>query len=167
MKKILVLILVAALAAPVMSFSTSHSQDIAGGCNTCHTPHNANTSAGVPLWDNDITLVTTGFTLYGGATTDITGSTVLCMTCHDGSNAGSTSVNSADLSNMHPVSLEVTAVAGEMQLPTGNVILETTALEDRIECGSCHDIHTTAATTSVAGALRGTAATICSECHLK
>ena len=166
MKKVLVLVLVAALVVPAMAFTTSHSQDIAGGCNTCHTAHNANTTAGAPLWDNDITLVTTGFTLYQGGTT-ISGSTILCMTCHDGSNAGSSSVASSDLSNMHPVSLEVTAVAGEMQLPTGNVILETTLLEDRIECGSCHDIHTTAATTSVAGALRGTAATICVECHLK
>ena len=160
MKKALVLLVVAALAGQVFGFAVSHSQNL--GCNSCHSPHNANTTVVAPLWQAG-TINTTGFTLYGGGTT-VSGSTALCMTCHDGTDAGTagTAVDSLDLTDMHPVSALLT-VGAEYQTPTLPVKLES----GNVECGSCHDVHTSAATASTAGALRVAAGSLCIECHTK
>jgi predicted CXXCH cytochrome family protein len=57
-------------------------------CAYCHTPHHSVSSA-APLWNR--TLIATGYTVYGGGTTNA-GSTVsqpgvnsqTCLSCHDG-----------------------------------------------------------------------------------
>jgi predicted CXXCH cytochrome family protein len=59
-------------------------------CIVCHTPHNADiTVADAPLWNHELT--TTVFELYdsptfdGSATiTQPAGSSILCLSCHDG-----------------------------------------------------------------------------------
>ena len=59
-------------------------------CVVCHTPHNADTSVtAAPLWNHEVTTQT--FTLYsspsfdGAATIQLpTGSSRLCLSCHDG-----------------------------------------------------------------------------------
>ena len=77
--------------------------DLSGGtantdqvCIFCHTPHGADTTAPVPLWNK--VLDNAGFTEYTSSTldgtTDITTSVSLaCLSCHDGSQAMDTVLN--------------------------------------------------------------------------
>ncbi|WP_457670659.1 cytochrome c3 family protein [Thiolapillus sp.] len=98
----------------------------AGGeiCIVCHTPHNATTITDAPLWNHEVTAAT--FTTYTSPTFDgdatigqPDGSSVLCLSCHDGTVAvdsfggnpppiGVLVVPPAnlgtDLSNDHPIS---------------------------------------------------------------
>lgn len=69
-------------------------------CVFCHTPHGADTSAPVPLWNKELP-ASTGFTTYkqlGTSTLDAgtvaTGSVSLaCLSCHDGSQAMDNMIN--------------------------------------------------------------------------
>jgi hypothetical protein len=105
-------------------FSTS---GWAGGqiCVACHTPHNSNTSVtDAPLWNHAVTTKT--YTLYSSptlnaATSQPSGASKLCLSCHDGTVAvdsfggatGTTTMTGnkavgagpSDLSNDHPVSI--------------------------------------------------------------
>lgn len=57
-------------------------------CVACHTPHNADISVTeAPLWNHEVTIAT--YTLYTSPTLDATpgqptGSSKLCLSCHDG-----------------------------------------------------------------------------------
>ncbi|TAL25583.1 MAG: cytochrome C [Nitrospirae bacterium] len=94
MKKILLLIVAMVLVAStafawtvVGSRHDLSSANVGGQvCVFCHTPHNANTSAG-PLWSHSTSIAT--FTLYTSATLDNaigqpSGMSKACMGCHDG-----------------------------------------------------------------------------------
>lgn len=96
-------------------------------CIACHTPHNSDTTvADAPLWNHSVTTQT--FTMYSGqgsldGTMDgqPTGSSKLCLSCHDGATAldsfggnvgatvmsGSSAIggDAASLSNDHPISI--------------------------------------------------------------
>ena len=107
-------------------------------CVACHTPHNADTSVtNAPLWNH--TESSASYTLYTNpgtldtTTTTPTGVSKLCLSCHDGTVAIDSIVNSplasppalgsvignngnlgADLSNDHPISFSYTdALAGD------------------------------------------------------
>jgi predicted CXXCH cytochrome family protein len=93
----------------------------------CHTPHNALDELAAPLWNHEVTGVST-YTLYDSTTLDATinppsGVSKLCLSCHDGTvavdnyggeaagtvfmGAGALSDTAAfgsDLSNDHPIS---------------------------------------------------------------
>jgi predicted CXXCH cytochrome family protein len=136
-------------------------------CVFCHIPHNS--SPRTPLWNKP----DPGFnyTEYSSSTIQATigqptGSSILCLSCHDGTIAlgeilsqpaqivmnsgittmpiGSAANLSQDLSNDHPVSFiynsTLSSNDGELVDPatlSGPVILENT----RLECISCHDAH--------------------------
>ena len=96
-------------------------------CVACHTPHNSDISVtDAPLWNHAITAVS--FTMYSGSGTldatrdgQPTGSSKLCLSCHDGvtavdsfgGNLGGTvltglpavSAGAASLTNDHPISI--------------------------------------------------------------
>jgi len=96
-------------------------------CVACHTPHNSDTTvADAPLWNHAVTTVT--FTMYSGpgtldATQDAqpTGTSKLCLSCHDGAtaldsfggNVGATVMagpaaiggDADSLTNDHPISI--------------------------------------------------------------
>ncbi|MCW9025667.1 MAG: cytochrome c3 family protein [Gammaproteobacteria bacterium] len=94
-------------------------------CIVCHTPHNADTSVTTaPLWNHEVTTAT--FTMYSSPTMDATGdgtptgSSKLCLSCHDGTvaydsfggNTGGTFMSgpatvgaSGNLSDDHPISI--------------------------------------------------------------
>lgn len=100
------------------------AQTWAGGeiCVVCHTPHNAGSTEG-PLWNHTITTAT--HTMYTSPSLDaasdgqVTGTSKLCLSCHDGTVAvdsfggtagGAYSLGNAfnlgtDLSNDHPISI--------------------------------------------------------------
>ncbi|MFQ5609172.1 MAG: cytochrome c3 family protein [Woeseiaceae bacterium] len=105
-------------------FSTS---GFSGGqlCVVCHTPHNSDTSVSTaPLWNHEVTVQT--FTMYSTPSMDAaqdaqpTGTSKLCLSCHDGTvaidsfggNAGSNFMGGKDavgasgnLTDDHPISI--------------------------------------------------------------
>ena len=155
--------------------SAPHS---AKGCAMCHSPHNA-ASTVVPLWTGldedgdgvaDHTVTTLTEATYDSSTMDaleagneVSGASVLCLSCHDGVRAASrhTFGESAvggmgSLATSHPIGIVydaalVTADAhgGDPEL-VDPATLETGVLdgENKVGCPSCHDVHASQDTTN-------------------
>ncbi len=155
--------------------STKHNLSVSGTgditatgeseiCIFCHTPHNS--SPQMPLWNrNNLGQVYTPYTssTIDGLPGQPTGSSLLCLSCHDGTIAlgdlisrdapiamtgglaGRRARLGTDLSDDHPVSIEFTealAIAdGRMHSPstlTGPVKLDASGM---VQCTSCHNPH--------------------------
>jgi len=126
--------LMALLAAPTASAGTivGSNHDLSGKgygttqiCIFCHTPHNALTTAGAPLWNHASSTAT--YTVYASPTMNATvgqpgTSSKLCLSCHDGTVAvdsyggrtGTTTIGGGAnfgtaLSNDHPIGFSYTA----------------------------------------------------------
>lgn len=131
------------------------------GCDACHTPHNAGTLPGVPLWSGSETTLT--FTPYSSATLDATvgqpdGASKLCLSCHDGANPDFAWMDSnqiftaGELVNSHPISFvydsALAALDRGLKDPSQPSTLGRTIAQDlldpegKVQCSSCHDIHT-------------------------
>ncbi|MCJ7555281.1 MAG: hypothetical protein MUO34_15525 [Ignavibacteriaceae bacterium] len=135
-------------------------------CVFCHTPHNS--SPQKPLWNREDPALS--YTLYTSTTSDATigqpdGSSLLCLSCHDGTIAlgnvlsrstpilmtgGITTLPSGnsnltkDISDDHPISFvynsTLVTIDGQLNNPsslTGPVTLEN----QKMQCISCHDPH--------------------------
>ncbi len=170
MKNVLfILVAVAAIAfvvGPVVADHIGHH-----GCKACHVPHGADlVTSGVPLW-NPAAVSGEEFTMYNGADSvtamfakdDIsavpTGSSMLCLSCHDGVGSGYIGSNHAagtgtnigtDLQTVHPVSFKyqdtLDAIAGTAgaRLEYKEVAELPVGFLDRngeVQCSSCHDVH--------------------------
>lgn len=146
-------------------------------CVFCHTPHNADLSVvDAPLWNHEVTQRT--YALYDSPTFDAapsqpTGSSRLCLSCHDGSVAvdayggqpgtfflgGPSAVGADGLANDHPISFQYTdALAiqdGELFPPSsspsmlGGTIEQDLLFNGNLECASCHDVHNGGAAAAV------------------
>ncbi len=155
--------------------STKHNLSVSGTgditatgeseiCIFCHTPHNS--SPQMPLWNrNNLGQVYTPYTssTIDGLPGQPTGSSLLCLSCHDGTIAlgdlisrdapiamtgglaGRRARLGTDLSDDHPVSIEFTealAVAdGRLKSPstlTEEVKLDASGM---VQCTSCHNPH--------------------------
>ncbi|AMC12038.1 hypothetical protein Lupro_12540 [Lutibacter profundi] len=131
-------------------------------CIFCHTPHNSSPRA--PLWNKNSSGTT--YILYNSSTLDAVpgqpdGSSILCLSCHDGTIAlgevisrttpidmtgvmPSKSNLTTDLSNDHPISFTydaaLAAVDGQLKTPPLNsmAILD---YNSKLQCTSCHDPH--------------------------
>ena len=149
-------------------------------CVVCHTPHTQESTMG-PLW-NRATYTPSGFTMYSNTPVDGTvsatpqGSTVLCLSCHDGTVAidnfggvttgtivlasGDDAFVNKDMSDDHPVSITYAPGTGanqdaELFATTADVTFgnnDTGTVADlldnnRVECSSCHDVHNTQSAT--------------------
>lgn len=132
MKKILLLtvamVLVASVAFGATIVGSRHDLSTANQANGqvcvfCHTPHNANTSAG-PLWSHSTSQAT--FSIYTSATLNGTisqpsGTSKACMGCHDGTvgvgvisngrSAGSYSVTGHDGASSYAVGAKLSGGA--------------------------------------------------------
>lgn len=69
-------------------------------CVFCHTPHGADTSASVPLWNKTLaapasytTYDSLGTTSMDGATAPVGSVSIACLSCHDGTQAMDTVLN--------------------------------------------------------------------------
>ncbi|MEI7982207.1 MAG: cytochrome c3 family protein [Bacteroidota bacterium] len=166
-------------------------------CICCHTPHNADiTVPDAPLWNHKSTTATfqlyTSPTFNGSATiTQPSGSSKLCLSCHDGTvaleNFGGTTngthfistVNNVgtDLRNDHPISFiyDAALAAADPGLwnptthPSGigsGTITATMLFNNKLECASCHNVHNG---TGIAHLLRKTnvGSALCLTCHNK
>ncbi|UCF66105.1 MAG: hypothetical protein JSV80_09880 [Acidobacteriota bacterium] len=134
-------------------------------CIFCHTPHNANPA--VPLWNHAGSEAT--YSTYASTTLTVTsplgqptGSSKLCLSCHDGTVALGQTVNDGlisvlntgpggtmpvgssdlgiDLTDDHPVSFQTNPSNPETRDPPGG---DPVALDDagEIQCVSCHEPH--------------------------
>ncbi len=153
-------------------------------CIFCHTPHNGDSAA--PLWNRGAASGQGSFTLYDGTTSaSVTGTSILCLSCHDGVTnldafggaagtatiedkfSGTTANVGIDLRDDHPVSIVYgSAGTGDgtdlKASPTGDLAsqLEST----KVECGTCHDAHTSESKFLVGS---NSASALCLSCHLK
>jgi predicted CXXCH cytochrome family protein len=135
-------------------------------CIFCHTPHNSNPSG--PLWNRTDPGVT--YVLYTSSTLQAVpgqpdGSSVLCLSCHDGTIALGDVVSrvadigfsggvtrmpvgksnlTTDLSDDHPVSFVYNAALAlsDGQLKDPSAVSYPVTLENgKVQCTSCHDPH--------------------------
>lgn len=142
---------------------TVRATESSGVCVYCHTPHNANPTRG--LWNRQLPAVT--YRVYSSTTTKAritqpTGSSRLCLSCHDGvlalgnlrasprrSGAGlgllrGPSVIGTDLSDDHPISFVYdSALAAHGGLADPASLPSTVPLDDtrQMQCTTCHDAH--------------------------
>ena len=164
-------------------------------CLVCHTPHNADvTVTASPLWNHEVSAASytlyTSPTLDAGPMTQPTGTSLLCLSCHDGTVAvdnfggatGGTKFVSGheligtDLRDDHPISFQyTTALAttdGGLYDPAtqasglGGTIDNDLLFSGSLDCASCHDVHNGS---GVAKLLRksNAASALCLTCHSK
>ncbi len=160
-------------------------------CIFCHTPHNAAPNS--PLWNRRSN--TNAYTPYSSSTAiatpgQPTGSSILCLSCHDGTIAlgdvlnSSTTINmvggvttmpvgagrlGTDLSDDHPISFNFTTTLanqrGELVNPTtltGAVKLDKTG---QLQCTSCHNPHDDSNGKFLV--MANTRSALCQTCHIK
>lgn len=157
-------------------------------CKFCHTPHNA--SSNVPLWNH--TTSTAVYTLYSSSTMNATvgqpdGSSILCLSCHDGTVALGSVVNPSstisfgsittmpagktnlgtNLSDDHPISFvynSALAIA-DGQLKDTSALIRPVSLDKngKMQCTSCHDAHDNTNGKFLVQTTQGSA--LCFSCH--
>lgn len=157
-----------------------------GLCVFCHTPHNANGTIG--LWNRDLPATT--YTLYSSSTlqsvpSQPTGSSRLCLSCHDGTIAldslrvsppGGPMMMSAlqgrtvlgtNLSGSHPVSFtyDLALATRNPQLVDPAALPAGIALDEQkqLQCTSCHDPHEDKQPNFLRASNRSGA--LCTTCH--
>ena len=156
-------------------------------CIFCHTPHNSTPQQ--PLWNrNNPGNV---YSLYASSTLNALpgqpdGSSILCLSCHDGTvalgnivsgpaitfggsvttmPAGTTNL-STDLSNDHPVSFTYNSILAttDGQLKNPVAITPPVHLENnKMQCTSCHDPHNN--TNSKFLVTTSQSSSLCMSCH--
>ena len=195
--KILVLYTGAALFFAAGSLLLAGHDELS--CANCHVPHRSGDSSdpgayGVALWNSFETadgLPT--FELYSSETLDATdlsqpdGSSRLCLGCHDGSFSGSTMRDSVvfsagDLAKAHPVSFTydsaLAAADGTLNDPQtapsgfgGTVDEDLLDERHKVQCASCHDVHSTGLGTNHLrweyDPAQGTEMMMCNVCHTR
>lgn len=182
----------AQIAGSVHDFSNEAWNPNGELCQACHTPHNAGPSvAGMNglLWNHELT--SSSFQMYTSITLDGSidaqpGSTsLLCLSCHDGTvglgdfggisgtpvMAGPNLVGT-DLRGDHPISIVYDPVAEPNLHPTSNLLggAQTilSVLEGgKLECSGCHDVHNSPSEVFGPYLLRDTqvGSQLCLDCH--
>jgi predicted CXXCH cytochrome family protein len=169
-------------------------------CVFCHTPHNS--SPAVQLWNRPASSVT--YTTYGSSTFQSgqtsgtfntmpgrsagqpTGSSRLCLSCHDGTialgatlNNGTIAMSSGtfvpatasvgtDLSNDHPVSFARVGTNTEVVDPPPSDPVTLESGTSYVQCVSCHDAHSERAGDAVTGKFlvkSNARSGVCTTCH--
>jgi predicted CXXCH cytochrome family protein len=159
----------AAITGSAHDFSTANWNFTGEICQPCHTPHDAGLSvSGSPLWNHQVTSAT--FQLYASPTFEgaatiaqPSGTSKLCLSCHDGTVALDSSGGFAggksfmfsplgtDLRGSHPISFTYDSGLAETDKGLYNPAIKTSGLggtigvdllhEGKLECSSCHDVH--------------------------
>jgi predicted CXXCH cytochrome family protein len=160
-------------------------------CVSCHTPHNAQATQLVPLWNHTATNAT--FTTYSSATMvavqgQPSGFSKACMSCHDGTIAldsfgGKTAAGAGmmtggsklgtDLTNDHPISITYDAALAvakrDMISPVSASFVDAAKtvplFAGKMECSTCHNSHDNANGSFLRKSNAGSA--LCLSCHKK
>lgn len=92
-----------------VNYMTAGSTEI---CVFCHTPHASNINVKAPLWNKP---VNSGYTTYATATSatidgsvDMTGVSLACLSCHDGTQAMDTMINKPGSGGYNATGSEIT-----------------------------------------------------------
>jgi predicted CXXCH cytochrome family protein len=163
----------------------------AGVCEFCHTPHHASPAAA--LWNRRSPGTT--YTPYTSSTAvavpgQPTGSSLLCLSCHDGTvalgdvlsrrrpiaMAGGSGIippgrarTGTDLRHHHPVSFvydsHLAARRGELAMPSSLPREIRLDRSGRLQCTSCHDPHDNSLGDFLV--LPNSSSQLCVECHEK
>jgi predicted CXXCH cytochrome family protein len=137
---------------------------VSGGnvCGYCHTPHGA--LSGTPLWSHKLS--TAVYKIYQSSSLEAkvgqpTGSSKLCLSCHDGTVALTETVGGefkggtyiapgganlgTDLSDDHPISFVYSAAlsAQDVEIRPPSTLPEQLKLDraDELQCTTCHNPH--------------------------
>jgi hypothetical protein len=163
---VLALMAVAVFMPTSVMAALAHSDQ---GCASCHTPHLATTGL-IPLWNGATTTAqfqmysSPHFTEVGGVNAGgPTGSSKLCLSCHDGTtNTGVSFADpndrlGTDLSGSHPFSFKYdqtmaskdTTLKDPTTAPSGlagggTIAHDLLDADGNLQCASCHDPHTSA-----------------------
>ena len=151
-------------AAALTEGSPHDLSAVTGGdtCGFCHTPHGA--LAGTPLWSHKLS--TAVYNIYQSSSLQArvgqpTGSSKLCLSCHDGTVALTETVAGnpqggayiapggsnlgTDLSDDHPISFVYSAAlsAEDVQIRSPSVLPEELKLDrsGELQCTTCHNPH--------------------------
>jgi len=174
MKKAITLSLILMMASTVVAFHNEGSD-----CARCHLVHMATDNAGVPLWNGaqSITYDTftdyyTGFKMDAVVGTSPEGSTLLCLSCHDGGTSHEMTTVQGSMRGTHPIEFvydsALTSLDNELWNPettTSGVVGSSGTIADDLlmpttqvmNCVSCHDIHIQGlAGANVSGDVEGT-----------
>ncbi len=206
MKSIICAVILFGMPAVVSSQSivdTKHNLSVSGPgavkasteheiCLFCHTPHNCVPSS--PLWNranSGATYTTYSSTTMNASPGQPTGSSIMCLSCHDGTVAlgqlksmGATLITFAsttfmpagitgnlgtDLRNDHPISFvydnALAASDGELKEP-GSILIPSIKLENnQLQCTSCHDAHNSVYGDFLVASTENSA--LCVACHDK
>jgi len=203
---VMMVALAAGNASAVITGSAHDLSGLFGGqdqiCVFCHAPHNAIAPTVGPLWNHDTNLTQT-YTMYDGSApgsdlqgtvgTEPSGSSKLCLSCHDSTIAidsygGATGTNfmsawapdadlGTDLSDDHPISITYTTITagqdGELNDPSsftlGSDLIVDLLEADELQCSTCHDVHNGPDVELNPKLLRETTvgSLICLRCHVK
>lgn len=166
---VVTLLSLAAKAYPIITGGvTGSAHDFSPGkdgskaCQYCHTPHRA--MANTPLWNHKLSNAV--YTIYSSSSLDAkvgqpTGSSKLCLSCHDGTIALESTLRNAgggrtlmppgkarlgtDLSDDHPISFVYSRdLSGkDPQLKNPDTLPEEIKLDKfgELQCSTCHDPH--------------------------
>ena len=162
-------------------------------CIFCHTPHNARQLSNSPLWNRNDPGST--YTMYTSSTVNYTtvarpdGTSLMCLSCHDGTVAlGSVSNSSTpisfgslttlptgktnlgtNLADDHPISFTydagLAALDGQILAPTSILAPVSLDVNSKMQCTSCHDAHDNTYTNFLLNTNKGSA--LCYSCHNK
>ena len=175
-----------AVAANALAAITGSSHDLSGGsgeiCIYCHTPHGADTTEDV-LWNHTVTSktfadYTTSAGTAWGETAGINSSSLLCLSCHDGTvgldayggatNSDFISGNAliANLDGSHPISIAYDDSVASLKTTPGTGIKLFNG-DTLVECGSCHDVHNTDDTLDYLLRITNVQSALCIACHDK
>lgn len=154
-------------------------------CIFCHTPHNS--APKVPLWNRNVS--GSVYTLYTSSTMNASpgqpdGSSILCLSCHDGTialgsvvsritpidmtSAMSTRGNlTTDLSNDHPISFTYNSslATADGQLKTPPLAIAHLDNNSKLQCTSCHNPHSEINPNFLVATNQNSA--LCNLCHEK
>jgi predicted CXXCH cytochrome family protein len=126
-------------------------------CIFCHVPHNPLSQSDAPLWNHSDSTQT--FTFYDGSTGPATGTTMQCLSCHDGVTnidafggvagtmdmktkfPGTTAIIGTNLQDDHPVCVAYIIKEGKFKDVSGSVAVKL--FNGKVECSSCHNPHLT------------------------
>jgi predicted CXXCH cytochrome family protein len=140
-----------------------------GKCEYCHIP-GQNDDPGETRFTNQ-NRTGDGFSgKYSHRAEEMTGTSKLCLTCHDGTIArdhgdsyrgeGSAETFSVDLNRSHPVSVDYNTVSfrKSRNFYPAATIGPLKLYDGRVECGTCHDTHNRFR-------LRVSVRELCTRCH--
>ena len=177
----------AQITSSAHDFSTGYSWNTTGEiCIVCHAPHVA-TGAPKPLWNraaSSASYTPYGTTLLGSTSGAPTGSSLVCLSCHDGTvglgNFGATTTDTTNfvtgaalvgtnLQNDHPISVDYNTANGlratTTEIASGLPISDV--LEgNQVQCASCHNVHNESGVDKLLHSTNATSA-LCLKCHIK